>query len=300
LIQHHPAEFFGAILNNEPMGYYPPSTVCVEARRHGVRVVGPSLNRSSREVIVEGGEIVLPFKMINGMTQSAVEAIIKEREKGRFQSFTDFVKRVRLPVNIVRSMALCGAFDELGVSRKQLVWFLTEKQGDGRADADDLGAPLLVEDLPDCVSLAGPDFTLAEKVSFEYDVLGLGVSGHPMEVWRTRLKESGFVDSLQLERIETGQRIKVGGIPVRPHRPPTRSGKTVVFLSLEDEHGLIDVTCFEDVYRRYGKHLFPGDLVPLGMWGQVERRGNKATVNAKTVFPLSYVLKSQPSKRKIR
>lgn len=96
--------------------------------------------------------------------------------------------------------------------------------------------------------------------------------------------------SRDLTNIRPGEFVKVGGIPVRPHRPPTKSGKIVVFVSLEDEDGLIDVTCFENVYKKYGKFLFPGELLPLGIWGQVQKRGNAYSVTARTVFPLSYAL----------
>lgn len=141
--------------------------------------------------------------------------------------------------------------------------------------------------------MAGPDFTLSEKIGFEYSLLGLGVSGHPMAVWRETLRKGGFVGSDELKNIKPGECVKVGGIPVRPHRPPTKSGKTVVFLSLEDEKGLADVTCFESVYKKYGKFLFPGEIIPLGIWGQVQRRGNAVSVTARTIFPLSYVLHSK-------
>jgi error-prone DNA polymerase len=289
LIEHHPAEFFGAILNNEPMGYYPVSTVCIEARSHGVKVTGPSLNRSAKDLVVDSGEIVLPFKMINGMSEKVMEAIERERENGPFKAFQDFVGRVRPPVDVLKAMVMCGTFDEFGVSRKKLVWSLSTRYEDAGVPVARDGA--LVEEPPEDDSLAGPDFTLAEKVGFEYSILGLGVSGHPMAVWRETLRKSRFVGSQEIKAVSHGEYVKVGGIPVRPHRPPTRSGKTVVFLSLEDEDGLIDVTCFESVYKKYGKFLFPGEIIPLGIWGQVQKRGNGVSVNARTIFPLSYVLR---------
>ena len=288
LIQHHPAEFFGAILNNEPMGFYPVSTVCIEARAHGAKVTGPTINRSREQVVVEGAEIVLPFRMINGMNQKVIEDTEREREIGRFRSFSDFVRRVRPPVDVLRAMVLCGVFDEFGVSRKKLVWSLSVRYKDAGVPGTEDGA--LLEEPPEDDALAGPDFTLSEKIGFEYSMMGLGVSGHPVALWRDVLHNGGFVGSGDLKDIESGEYVKVGGVPVRPHRPPTKSGKTVVFLSLEDEEGLIDVTCFESVYKRCGKFLFPGEVIPLGVWGQVQRRGNAVSVTARTVFPLSYVL----------
>ncbi|HYG60665.1 MAG TPA: hypothetical protein VD902_21535, partial [Symbiobacteriaceae bacterium] len=72
--------------------------------------------------------------------------------------------------------------------------------------------------------------------------------------------------------------VKVAGVPVCPHRPPTKSGKVVVFMMLEDETGLVDVTIFEDVYQRYGHLIFTDPRPPLAALGRVERRGGHVSV----------------------
>ncbi len=286
LIEHYPAEFYGSILNNRPMGFYPVSTICVEAKNHGVEVLGPSINRSGKDVAVKGSSIRISFKMINGMKQNAITSIIRERERGEFKSFYDFTRRVKVDSNVLRNLILCGVFDEFGVSRKSLLWQLKHAYL-----ADDNPQTETLIELNSVVGSSGAmEFSLGEKVTFEYQILGAGISAHPMEIWRSRLKCQDFVSSRELSGIKPGDFVKTGGIPVRPHRPPTKSGRTVVFLSLEDEYGLIDVTCFENVYARYGKFLFPGKLMPLGIWGQVQKRGNAFSITAKTVFPLSYVL----------
>ncbi|HHT85594.1 MAG: DNA polymerase III subunit alpha [Bacillota bacterium] len=295
LIEHYPAEFYGSILNNQPMGFYPVSTICVEAKNHGVEVLGPSINHSGKDVAVTGLSIRIPFKMISGMKQNAITSIIRERAKGKFKSFYDFTRRVKLDSDILRNLILCGCFDEFGISRKSLLW--QAKDACMVADSTPPQAEMLLA-LPDPVycthKAAGVpgqmEFSLGEKVAFEYQILGTGVSAHPMEIWRGKLRKQGFIASRELSSIKPGDFVKAGGIPVRPHRPPTKSGRTVVFLSLEDEYGLTDITCFENVYAKYGKFLFPGKLMPLGVWGQVQKRGNGFSVTAKTVFPLSYVL----------
>jgi len=309
LIEHYPAQFFAAILNNQPMGFYPVSTVCVEARRHGVPILGPSINRSEKDVTVENGCIRIPLKMIREMTEKAADDILAARTKyGPFESFSDFTRKVKLDFNVLRSLILCGAFDEMDLSRRALLWSLSQ-----RTEADSSKSePLLEPDetirtaqyahcekhcLDPSKEDSSADFSLAEKIGFEYEILGTGVSGHPMEIWRNTLKKRGFSKSSDLPGLLPGEFITVGGIPVRPHRPPTKSGKTVVFLSLEDEDGLIDVTCFENVYKRYGKFLFPGELIPLGIWGQVQKRGQGLSLVARTVFPLSYVLQEPGIRR---
>lgn len=302
LIEHYPAQFYGAILNNQPMGFYPVSTICVEAKSHGVEVLGPSINHSGKDVVVKGPSIRIPFKMISGMEQKAITSIVRERVNGGFKSFYDFTRRVKLDSDVLRNLILCGCFDEFGVSRKSLLWQVKDAYAvRDNPQAETLvafpgaeagyGAGDSVSHDHGLVSFPGQiEFSLGEKVAFEYRILGTGISAHPMEIWRSKLKRQGFVSSRELSSIQPGDFVKVGGIPVRPHRPPTKSGRTVVFLSLEDESGLIDVTCFENVYAKYGKFLFPGKLMPLGVWGQVQKRGNAFSVTAKTVFPLSYIL----------
>ena len=294
LIEHYPAEFYGAILNNQPMGFYPVSTICVEAKRHGVNVLGPSVNCSGIEVSVRGMAIRIPFKMIKGMTRSTMESMVCEREEGGvFSSFADFVKRVKIDKDILRNLILCGAFDEFEVSRRMLLWQSNDLKPSNR---DENQISLLEPIYDKCSSFLESEFSIKEKVFYEYEVLGFGVSAHPMEICRDRLKDKGFASSDELCRYSPGSFVKVGGIPIRPHRPPTKSGRTVVFLSLEDEHGLIDVTCFENVYKKHAKLLFPGETLPLGIWGQVQKRGNAVSVIARTVFPLSYVLTSGSKK----
>ncbi len=299
LLEHHPAEFFASILNNEPMGFYPVSTVCVDAKKHGVGVKGPCVNRSFKDVTLEEGNIRLPLKMIKGMAQKDINRLVSERQgNGTFRSYDDFNRRVWLDSATIRSLILCGAFDDFGLSRKKLLWSLPDRVRDfcGNSGAeslfDDSNAATQSREVV-CGEACPPDFALSEKIAHEYELLGLGVSGHPLWIWRDTLDRKGFLRSDRLAEISPGGLVKVGGIPVRPHRPPTKSGRTVVFLSLEDEAGIIDVTCFENVYRRYGKFLFPGEMILLGIWGQLQKRGAALSVNARTVFPLSYVLGSK-------
>ncbi|MGI6643548.1 MAG: DNA polymerase III subunit alpha [Bacillota bacterium] len=288
LLEHYPAEFFASILNNEPMGFYPVSTVCVEAKRHGVGIRGVSVNHSFKDVTIEDGDIRLPLKMVKGMSQKDIESLVSERDTGGpFRSYSDFHRRVWLDSSTVKSLILCGAFDEFGLPRKGLLWALPDIVRDAFWESQ---AERLL-DAPESHGVS--EFLRSEKIAYECQILGFGVSGHPMEIWRGVLSGRGFVRSDHLGKVRPGEFIKVGGIPVRPHRPPTKSGRTVVFMSLEDECGLIDVTCFESVYKRYGKFLFPGEILPLGIWGQLQKRGNALSINARTVFPLSYVLNSR-------
>jgi len=107
-----------------------------------------------------------------------------------------------------------------------------------------------------------------------------------MAAWRKQLKARGIYSSRDLKDVPSGTSVQVAGILLHPHRPPTRSGRITVFLSLEDEYGLIDVTVFEDVYMKYGSYIFGPQTGPLLVFGQLQRRGQGISVIAKQVVKL--------------
>ena len=127
------------------------------------------------------------------------------------------------------------------------------------------------------------DFTVAEKVMHEWNILGFSLTAHPLQLVRQSLQDQGVLTAAEVARQPEGARVKAAGIVICPHRPPTRSGRTVIFLALEDETGLIDVTIFEDVYHRYGGQIFSSGL--LLVEGKVQR-SHGLSINAETIHPL--------------
>ncbi|MCL6581149.1 MAG: error-prone DNA polymerase, partial [Firmicutes bacterium] len=312
LVRHHPAEFYAAVLSYQPMGYYPAGTLCVEARRRGVAVLGPDVNRSGERYLVEerpGPEgsgagprkaIRVSLRQVKGMERRALEAILAARQAGGpFRSLEDFCRRCSPPVSrdVVEALILVGAFDSLDPNRRRLLWRLPVALSGPSADV------LLPEQAPGGVLSGGPDggegptggiadFTLEERIRWEYELLGFSPEHHLLGYLRPRLDAAGFVPSSALARLRPGTPVRVAGLPVRPHRPPTRSGRTVVFVSLEDEEGLADVTVFERVYRRYGALLFSDPCPPLAVEGRVERRGGGTNVVARWVGSLKEALRA--------
>ena len=127
--------------------------------------------------------------------------------------------------------------------------------------------------------------------SAAYDVLGIDVHyRHFMTFFRESLRRQGVMDTRQVRRARHGTWVETAGVVIRPHRPPTRSGRIVVFLSLEDETGLLDVTVFERIYQRDGRWIFTDPPVPLVVEGRAERRDGALAVVAERVFPLAAVL----------
>lgn len=265
LAQHHPAAYFAAILSSQPMGYYHPDTICNVARNRGVAILPPDINRSGAGFAVEDGAIRVPLAQVRGMTRQALDDLLQARaQQGAFWSFDDCRRRVRLPADILVNLILCGAFDRLHPNRRALLSRLREapplENGlfqDDRAEAGDGGLP---------------DFSPAEKRVYAYRVLGINVGPHPMALLRGTPSVRGCLNSIELKKVPEGREVETAGVVIRPHRPPTRSGRIVVFFSLEDEFGMTDVTMFEDCYRRSGWILFAGARMVI-VRGAVSPRG---------------------------
>ena len=318
LLQHHPADFFAAILSNQPMGYYPPHVLCVEARRRGVGILPPDVNLSKAEATVEqrssGGDgaagaaqamIRVGLRQVKGLAIPVIAAILQAREATPFRDLPGFVRRVvphGLDAAMIDNLILAGACDEFATAgnRRELLWRAGQLLRDARAGA----TPLLA--LAGAVAMQGApaanisDFTPWDKLSRQYGVLGFTTGPHPMAFYRCRLRELGYLDSASLRRrrLAPGARVRMAGMVVRPHRPPTRSGRTIVYLSLEDEFGLVDVTIFEGVYDRYGKHIFGDTVPPLAISGRLERRGNGIYLLAEHISPLAEVVSSDGGQAK--
>jgi error-prone DNA polymerase len=280
LKRHYPAEFYAALLSNQPMGYYPPNTLLWEARRRGITVRGPDVNCSAAKYTVEDGALRVGLAQVRGLGPSVLERILPAREAGGpFVSLLDFCRRTRVDRDVVRDLILVGALDSLSENRRQLLWDLA-----ALGDPTRLDAQLPLSFAPSSEKGGSgerdrvTDFTPEEKWWQELDRLGLALSRHPMEVAREQLRGRGVLTCTEARAARTGATVQVAGLILRPHRPPTRSGRTVVFFTLEDETELLEVTVFESVYQRYGKTIFTQPMLLLT--GRVDRRGAPGTAGA--------------------
>jgi error-prone DNA polymerase len=232
------------------------------------------------------------------MQARALEAILRAREEGgAFTGLADFCRRCCPPVprDIVEALILVGAFDSLDPNRRRLLWELplvlagragSGLFGDGPSAATSGATSGRPGGGPERRQGDVPDFSPEEKMAHEYDLLGFSPGRHLLARLRPRLEEVGFVSSARLRRLPAGRAVKVGGLVIRPHRPPTRSGRTVVYLCLEDEEGLVDVTVFERTYQKYGRLIFSDPCPPLAVEGRVERRDGATAVIARRVGTL--------------
>lgn len=274
LLEHHPAQFYAALLNQQPMGFYPPNTLCVQARQRGIKILPLDINHSEVDFSADEKTIRIGLKQVKGMETAFLDSIIMERQEARFNSLEDFIYRTTISRDVIENLILAGAFDWFSPNRRNLLWcvptYCQNKQGS-----------LFMET---AVETKVADFPPLERWIKEYSVLSLSAEQHIMEFFRSHLPKSVLTTKDVIELNEG--RVQVAGLVIRPHRPPTRSGKTVVFLTLEDEYGLIDVTIFENTYKRYGEVLFNNAL--LLITGEIsDRDDNQITsIIAHKIAPL--------------
>jgi error-prone DNA polymerase len=267
---HFPAEFFAALLSNQPMGYYPPRVLVADAKRSGVRILPLDINCSFDCYTVEGDAIRVSLKQLKGMSDEAVKSILAEREKSKFSSLRDFVLRTGVSQPIAENLVKVGALDSFG-TRDELLLRLPELMNLKHKAAR--GASPLFDDVePERGFPAGARGDGGKaKMLVERELLSLNLSAHPLDFYRL---DSGYTRMKDLHSIATGKTIKIAGSVIRYQTPPTRNGKRVVYVIMEDGTGVADVTVFSDVQERCGQVLFRAGW--LVVKGKVQRRGPRA------------------------
>jgi error-prone DNA polymerase len=287
LKHHHPAAFFAGLLTHDP-GMYPKRLILSEARRVGVPILPLDVNASGREYTLEeapaGWGVRLALADVRGITGAEVDRILAARP---FASLTDFVQRAAPADDVAERLALVGAFDSLygigpaaavgvrgTVTRRDLLLALSDL---GRVAARSRGgATQHVLDLAgvetgDVVPSGLPELTAAERLEAELDVLGLDASAHVLDEHMPFLEQIGVTWSRELLGRRSGSRLLVAGVKVATQTPAVRSGRRVVFLSLDDSTGPVDLTLFPDSQGRFARTVFNGWLL-VGV-GELRRTG---------------------------
>ena len=246
---HYPAEFYCALLNHQPMGFYPPEVLIGDARRHGVPVLHPDVNRSQAACTLERAEfpvagmavgakgnlvignwsrespersgvglvIRLGLRYVHGLGEAWPGRIVERRGDEPFRDLADFCRRVRLPRPVVENLIRAGALDSFERTRRDLLWELggLVYQEEGL----DIEMPVEVVDLP----VLGQ----AERLAWEYELLGMAPGEQMMSLYREALRARGVLTSSELAgcgQRPNGETVRVAGWAVVRQRPPTARG----------------------------------------------------------------------------
>ncbi|MFA1542733.1 DNA polymerase III subunit alpha [Actinomadura monticuli] len=292
LKRHHPAAFYAGVLTHDP-GMYPKRVILDDARHFGVPILPLDVNRSAAEWHAEpvsaGGPtgIRVALSEVKGISDAEVGTIVDERP---YASLADFWRRARVSRPTAERLVLAGAFDSVhdAVPRRDLLCRVgaldraTARTApvEGQLPlADDTGLEIEIADAVPAGEL--PPMTPAEIVEAELDILGMDVSRHVLTFYDALLAGLGVVRAADLPGRPAGSEVLVAGVKVATQTPAVRSGQRVIFATLDDATGPVDLTFFESVQDRCAATVFGSWL--LVARGRVRHAGDRAvsiTANA--------------------
>jgi len=296
---HYPAHFLSGILTHDP-GMYPRRLLLEDAREHGIPILPLDVNRSEPEYVVEevGATygIRLALQDVHGISEAEIRSIQQARADRPFDDVGDFLRRTTVSRPVIEAIAHAGGFDAIdrGTRRDRLYAVMTiEPQREGDQLAFDVHATgdHPASPNPDQASFAFslPEYSDAERVRAELEVLGLDASRHLVSFFEPLLADLGVTRSVDLHRCRSDQRVMVAGVKVASQTPAIRSGQRIIFLTLDDATGPVDVTVFESVQPKVAKTVFHSFV--LAVVGTVRRTGRKGvSVVAEDVWDLTALL----------
>ena len=275
---HHPAEFLCALLNSQPMGFYSPSQLVQDARRHGVRVLPVDVQASAVEAgieaAIEAGAVRLGLQGIAGLSREGAETLVSRRPASGYASTAELAARTGLAQRDLDALAQAGALKSLAGHRRQAAW----EAASAAVQLDLLATAVPQEAVP---QLAAPGE--GEDIVADYASIGLTLGRHPLHLLRERLAQRKFLSAGQLAGLPDRALARMAGIVTGRQRPGTASG--VVFVTLEDETGLANIVIYSRLADRQRRELLGSSL--LGVLGQVQREGEVVHLVAGRLVDLS-------------
>jgi error-prone DNA polymerase len=286
LRHHYPAEFLCALLNAQPMGFYPPASLVRDAQRRGVDVLPPDVNASVDKCRIEGSTVRVGLGYIKGLGEEPAKAFVQERERsGAFSSVIELAQRSPLDRPALEALVASGACDSFGWPRRQLLWRLglAPRSASVGAKGAERQLALALEPTSEIPEL--PEQTPWERMLADYRTTSMSVGVHPLELLRPHLPPE-VVTSLDLELLENKSPVSIAGLVVARQRPATANG--VVFMLLEDEHAQVNLVVPPPVYERC-RALVRGEplLLARGRFERYERNRNVVVEEFTTLGPLA-------------
>jgi error-prone DNA polymerase len=262
LRRYYPGEFLCALLNAQPMGFYPPSSLVRDAQRRGVEVRSPHVNRSRAECTIEDGAVRVGL----GYVQSVGEADAKAVEAGQpYDDLGDLARRTSVHADSLEALVAAGTCDEWG-PRRELLWRLGVTPRGETVPGGNRQLALPLEPATEIPELQGQ--TEWEQMLADYKHTSMSVGVHPLQLLRPHLP-ADVATSAELPETPNGALIQVAGMAIARQRPSTANG--VVFMLLEDEHGQSNLIVPPKVYEEY-RAIVRGEPLILAQ-GKLERHG---------------------------
>ncbi|MGV7209121.1 error-prone DNA polymerase [Oxalobacteraceae bacterium A2-2] len=288
---HEPAAFLCSLLNSQPMGFYSPSQLVQDAKRHGIAIRPIDAAISAWDSTLEELDdtrtqqpaVRLGLSLLKGMRQEAVERIMAARAHGPFADVADLARRAALERHDLQVLAAGNALQQLAGHRRQALW-----QAVGAAPERDLLRPTVPrEDIP---VLAAP--SEADDILADYRSHGLTLGRHPLALLRAALKAQRFMPAEVLNHYSNGALARACGIVTVRQRPGTAKG--VIFMTLEDETGNVNVIIWPALLERQRREVLGAPL--LGVYGIWQEESGVRHLVAKRLVDMSHLLGQLPTR----
>ncbi len=281
---HYLAAFTAALLNNQPMGFYHPSTIVKDAQRHGLKVLPMDVTRSDWKCTLELSAVSsqpslrLGLNYARGLREPAAQALVRERSLAPFATVQDLARRVpELRKDELTTLAEIGALNAManeGLHRRDALWQVEK--------AVRWSGPLL-DELPE-IDGESPlaAMTDEERLVADFRATGLTVGPHPMEYRRAEMQRMGIYRASDLAHFPNGRRLRIGGCVIARQRPGTAKG--MMFMSLEDETGIANAIFAPDLLQKNRVLLISERFLMIE--GILQNQDNVIHIRAEKVSPL--------------
>lgn len=275
---HYPTEFLAGLFTHDP-GMYPKRLLLSEARRLGVKILPLDVNKSTDEYLVEKTKDGLGIRMaltdLHGISNAEIARIIKHAP---YLDLADFYLRANPGRATIKRLAVLGALDELAkVSSNhtrgdvlERVRQLTALKTKPKIDPNQ---PMLDFESKDALPTGNPEISSARQIKAELDLLGMDITDHQLAKYQPMLDQMGVVRANELVELRSKTEVLIAGVRVATQSPPMRSGKRVVFITLDDGTGCSDATFFDEAQSRSSAVLFNTKLMLIS--GKTRRTGVK-------------------------
>jgi error-prone DNA polymerase len=267
LRRYYPAEFLCALMNAQPMGFYPPSSLVRDAQRRGVEVRAPHINRSEAQCAIEDGAVRVGLAYVQSVGEEDAQSVAAQQP---YAELGDLARRASVKQDVLEALVAAGACDEWG-PRRELLWRLgvTARGQTVSGGNQQLALPLE----PTAGIPVLPEQTPWERMLADYKHTSLSVGVHPLQLLRPHLP-GGVATSADLPETPNGTRIEIAGMAIARQRPATANG--VVFMLLEDEHGQANLILPPQVYEQH-RAIVRGEPLLLAR-GKLERSNRNVNV----------------------
>lgn len=298
LRHYYPVEFYVALFNNQPMGFYSLDALGRDARRNGIRTLLPDVNRSRVRCTAEGGDLRIGLGLVRGWGTEIAERVVAERDRrGPFRSLVGFLRRTPAALKrpAIENLVWVGGFEGLGLTRRELLWqtglWLGPDGDDERTGGrDDHAQTELALDDPYADRLF-PELDTNDRTVAEYRMLRFSAEKHPLSLLADALPEE-TVPSSRLPDLRQGSTVRVAGLVTTRQRPGTAKG--YVFVLMEDEHGPVNVIVKPDVYAR-DRHAVRMEPF-LTVRGRLQKDGATLNVIAERIEALRMPERAAPER----